>query len=624
MSGRYVFDIETDGLLDETSLIHSLVLYDLDRSELHSFADQPGYRPIIDGLDLIRAADLVVGHNILTFDLPAIEKITGRDSGDANVFDTLVASRLIYTNLQDDDFRAAKRRKVNLFPASLVGSHSLEAWGYRLHEKKGDFGKTTDWKQWSQKMQTYCEQDVRVNVALYEKIIAEKYSDRALKLEHDFQQVIFMQECFGFNFDSAGAQTLYEQLKAKREELIASLQSVFPPVVEELKTPAYWEAGNGETTIVGETKTDACAQIRAQFGKVGKDWTFTPGPFKVRSHPFNPASRDEVARRLKEKGWTPTAFTETGKPQVDEETLKTADFPEAKLMLEFFLLEKRIGQIAEGSKAWIKLAKKGRIHGGVITNGAVTGRCTHRNPNVSQVPGVKSPYGRECRSLFRADEGFMLVGADASGLELRCLGHYLALWDGGAYGNEVVTGDIHSRNQALAGLPTRDNAKTFIYGLLYGAGDAKLGSIVGGNSDDGAKLRSRFMSGLPAYKSLVNEIKRRVKDRGYLTGLDGRRLHVRSAHSALNTLLQSAGALIVKLGTVLLYEACIERGWKWGEDFANVAHIHDEVQIQARPEIAQEIGNLAVESFAEAGRQFNFRVPISGTFSVGRSWAETH
>lgn len=624
---RYVFDIESDGLLDSITKIHSLVLYDLDTRDLFSFTPDgspySGRTGIEEGIELLMDADLLVGHNILKFDLPAIEKVTGRRyTGER--FDTLTVSRLIWTNLADQDFNLAKRKKLSHFPADMVGKHSLKAWGFRLGILKGNFGELTDWKDWSPEMQSYCEQDVRVSVALYERIQKENYSPRAIKLEHDFQDVIFKQERFGFGFDVQAAQALSDVLTSKRDALAAKLREVFPDTVEETKTPAYWTGVLNDVRVTGATKGEVQSQIKSTYGKIGNLWVYERGPNIVKRIPFNPGSRLQVAERLMARGWKPTSFTDTGQPQVDDDILEASDIPEAEVMAEFFMLEKRIGQLAEGKKAWLKLVNNGRIHGELITNGAVTGRCTHQRPNVSQVPAVKVPYGRECRSLFTADSGFMLVGADASGLELRCLGHYLAAWDDGDYGREVVSGDIHTRNQQLAGLPTRDNAKTFIYGLLYGAGDAKIGSIISGGADDGARLRAKFMAGLPAYAKLVSAIKARAKERGYLLGLDGRRLHVRSPHAALNTLLQSAGALIVKLGTVLLYEACIARGWKWGEDFANVAHIHDEVQIQARPEIAEELGKLAVASFTEAGKQFGFRVPIDGTYSVGPNWAATH
>lgn len=276
-----------------------------------------------------------------------------------------------------------------------------------------------------------------------------------------------------------------------------------------------------------------------------KDGDIVKGNHKTKTIPFNPASRDQIAERLIKRGWKPQAY-EGKRPAINEGVLKSIDTPEASLLLEYLLVSKRLGQLAEGQQAWLKLEKGGRIHGSVLTNGTVSGRCSHRNPNVAQVPAVRAPYGSECRELFKAPEGKVLVGCDASGLELRALAGYLFPYDNGAYAKEILTGDIHTANQKAAGLQTRDQAKTFIYAFLYGAGDAKIGEIVGGSSKEGKRLKASFMSKTPAIKRLTNAVAEAVSTRGTLRGLDGRPLPCRSAHSALNLLLQSAGAVIMK------------------------------------------------------------------------------
>jgi DNA polymerase I-like protein with 3'-5' exonuclease and polymerase domains len=286
------------------------------------------------------------------------------------------------------------------------------------------------------------------------------------------------------------------------------------------------------------------------------------------------------------------------------------------------MVQKRIGQLAEGDQAWLKkVGNDDRIHGSVITNGAVTGRATHSNPNMAQVPSVSAPFGTECRTLFHVPQGKSLVGADLSGLELRCLAHYMAKWDGGSYGRTLLEGDIHTVNQNAAGLPTRNQAKTFIYGFLYGAGAAKIGSIVGKGAAEGQRLKSRFLKQLPALAKLVEAVQY-ASNRGYLLGLDGRKLFVRSSHAALNTLLQSAGALIAKQSLVEFDRLVLERGWS--DKVKLVAWIHDEIQVETDEDIAEEVGTLAVRAFELAGTYFGFRIPITGEFRVGRNWAETH
>lgn len=591
---RFVFDIETDGFLEELTKIHCLVLKDIDSEQVYSFRPSQ----IREGLSLLAQAELLIGHNIIKFDLPAIRKLYPDFHTQAQIRDTIVCSRLIWTNLKERDF--AYLNKHPEFPRQFIGKHSLEAWGYRLGLLKGEFHKEADWSRWSEAMQSYCEQDVEVTHRLWQKIQAKHYAEQAIQLEHDFAEIIFHQECHGFHFDVEAASELYGQLCQRRYELESELAEIFPPW--EIRTTFIPKANNSKYGYQKGVATE-----------------------KVKVIEFNPGSRDHIADRLMAlRGWKPSEYTNEGKPKVDETILDELPWPEAKLLSEYLMLQKRIGQLAEGRQAWLKLEKNGRIYGRVNTNGAVTGRCTHHQPNIAQVPSTGVPYGKECRSLFTAPDGYCLVGADASGLELRCLAHYMGRFDGGAYAKELLEGDIHTTNQNAAGLPSRDDAKRFIYGFLYGAGDAKIGSIIGKGAKEGRKLKNKFLRKTPALKRLKEEITAKVDERGYLVGLDGRLLHVRSQHSALNTLLQSAGALLVKQATVFLYRELTEKGYVWGRDWAQVAHIHDEIQLQVRTELAEEVGTIAVRCFERAGEHFNFRCPITGEFKVGKTWAETH
>ena len=600
-----LFDIETDGLLDETSTIHCICAKDFLTGESFSFG--PG--EIEDGLGLLCQSRLLVAHNGLCFDIPAIQKLHPSLLL-PRLFDTLTASRLIWTNLKDLDFTRLRKKSCR-FPPKLAGSHSLDAWGQRLGVMKGDYGKTTEnaWNQWSEDMQRYCEQDVEVLEALYRHILDQRYSPEALALEHEFQAVIFHQERTGVWFDERAAQSLYAELAMRRNDAVTTLQEVFPPKrIEEVFIP---KANNRTRGYV-------------------KGVPFT----KVRYETFNPASRQQIADRLMEKhGWKPSEFTDTGQPKVDEDVLASLPFPECKPLVDYLELLKIIGMLAEGKNGWLKLVgPDGRIHGRVITNGAVTGRCTHNSPNLAQIP-ARGQYGKHCRALFAAPPPLVQVGADASGLELRMLAHYLAAYDGGAYAKVLLEGDIHTANQHAAGLETRDNAKTFIYAFLYGAGDEKLGSIVAPLASSavqtkrGRALKDRFFRSLPAIKRLIDDVQGVLTGPGkrpYLIGIDGRHLHIRSSHSALNTLLQSAGAVLMKLATVIFHMEAQRRGLRLGGDYAQVLHVHDEAQFNTTPEKADALGKLFVESIELAGRHFGMRCPTTGEFKVGANWAETH
>ena len=595
-----IFDIETNGLLDTLDRIHVLVIKDADSKQVHKFInDGRGTNNIEDGVKMLMNADLVVGHNIIKFDIPAIQKLFPWFNIPVdNIRDTLVLSRLLWADVDEDDFKRLRKG----FPKGLIGSHSLGAWGYRLGILKGDYGKQEDaWSCYSDEMLEYCVQDVEVTAALWQRILSEEPPSRAVELETWFAYVIAKQERHGYPFDKEKAVALYLKLLARRQELDEELKSVFKP----------WYVSEGEYVPKADNK------------KLG----YTKGAplTKVKLVEFNPGSRQQIADRLiKLYGWKPKDFTESGQPKVDEAILKSLKYPPAQLLSERLMIDKRIGQLAEGEHAWLKLEKNGRIHGSVNTIGAVTGRCTHSYPNIAQVPSVRAPYGAECRELFYAPPGFKQVGADASSLELRCLAHYMARYDGGAYAKELLEGDIHTANQKAAGLPTRDDAKRFIYAFLYGAGDAKIGEIVGKGAAAGRRLKENFLKRTPALKRLREDVIAAVRKRGYLRGIDGRKLRIRSEHAALNTLLQSAGALLVKQATINLYKELTRRGYEFGKDWAMVAHVHDEFQLHAREEIAEEVAEVAVWSIRQAGHDFNWRCPLDGEAKIGRNWAETH
>lgn len=299
---------------------------------------------------------------------------------------------------------------------------------------------------------------------------------------------------------------------------------------------------------------------------------------------------------------------------------KNTELKEAALMLSrYLLLQKRVSQIEQWFDA---LGDDGRIHGRVITNGAVTGRMTHMAPNMAQIPNAGSVYGHECRHCWTVEEGNVLVGCDASGLELRMLAHYMK---DEKYVRTVVEGsskdgtDVHTINQKAAELPTRDSAKTFIYAFLYGAGDAKIGSIIGGTATDGKRLKEKFLKQTPSLKGLIDRVSKYTSS-GSVPGLDGRRIWVRSEHAALNSLLQGAGAIVMKKALVLFMETVHKKRW----NVKLVANVHDEIQFECPPEIAEEAGKACRQAIIDAGVHFKLRCPLDGEYKIGSSWASTH
>jgi len=585
---RLAFDIETNGLLDKLDMVHCIVAKDLETGEVFSF--NPTNLP--HALELLSSAEELVGHNIMGFDLPALRKVYPDWRYEGRVTDTLIASRLIHADLTGEDF--TKNWLPEDLPKRLFGSHSLKAWGMRLTHFKDDYD--GGWSAWSQEMQDYCEQDVEVTYSLYKHLAIDDYSKKAIDLEHDLAAICEEIGNNGWTFDYKAATQLYSGLAQTRAKLEAELQELFEP----------WEV---HETIVPKVNNS----------KLGyeKGVPFT----KTKVIEFNPNSRKHIQRCLVAKyGWKPKEWTPSGEAKIDESVLTKLDYPEAKKLAQMFLLQKRIGQLAEGRQAWLKLYDEtdGKLRHTIVPNGAVTGRATHRSPNLAQVPAARAMYGKECRELFTVPEGYVLVGSDLSGLELRCLAHYMGDDD---YTKQILEGDIHSYNQKAAGLPTRDQAKTYIYAALYGAGSLRLGQIVGGGAKEGTKLKQNFEKAVPAYRQLRDSVAIAC-ERGYLIGLDGRRLAVRSEHAALNTLLQSAGALICKQWLSLIFHELKREGLK---DHAYImAWVHDEVQIAARKGYENDVGHIARRMAKEAGEAFNLQIPIEAEYSVGRSWADTH
>lgn len=578
-----IFDIEANGFLESVTDIHSLVI-DLD-GHTHSFAKED----VRQGVELLLNTETLVGHNIICYDLPALTKVFGVKF-DNKVFDTMNVSRLIYTNLLDIDFKTKK------CPKRLYGKHRLEAWGHRLGEHKGDY--KGPWDKWSDTMQEYCEQDVKVTKALYNLLKSKNYSERAIEIEHEFQKIIHRQEVNGILFDTETATQYAARVGADIKERKDTLRRLMPVKIKR----------QGSLT----PKRDHRGLGYKQGCPLSKISITDP----------NPGSREQVVNYFKEKGWEPAIFTDVGNPKLDDEILRELPYEGASEFADLFERIKVQGYLETGKNSWLKLAKNGRIYGRVITNGAVTGRCTHHTPNLAQIPAVRSYMGKECRSLFHSGLGYM-VGADASGLELRMLAHYLSPYDEGKYAKEIITGDIHTANQRAANLETRDQAKTFIYAFCYGAGNAKLGSIVTGSHDDeynksvGTELRESFLSKVKGLRQLTSLVKGAAQ-KGYLKGLDGRHLHIRSDHKALNTLLQGAGAVIMKQANINFWQDC-------QYECQQVLNVHDEWEVVTN--IHKETGNigeLMVSSIKKAGKDFNLRIELDGEYKIGRNWAEVH
>jgi len=568
---KLVVDIESDSLMElvvdkggirkECSAVHCVVTMELDTGVVRTFTS----RDCFLGLNsYLGKATLLIGHNILGFDLECLRRMFGFTKK-VDVYDSLVVSKLMHPD-------------INNHP---LGGNSLECWGNHLGVPKINYQGT--WEELTDDMIEYCKQDVAVAAAIYhdqQKWIKANNYEKIVALEHMASRILASQTANGFGFDLHSGEKLIIDLRCFKAGVEDQMRSIFPD-----KVTQRWSEKTGKR-------------------------------LKDAVEVFNPGSRKQIAERLNEKyGWV-APQTENGNPNVDADVLKDLDYPEAKILVEYFDVIKLLGQVED----WVSRAsatRDGRIHGFVNVQGAATGRCTHSQPNVAQVSG-----DHRARSLWVPHDGHVLLGSDLSGLELRMLAHYMHKYDHGQYADVILNGDIHRHNQEKAGLPTRDMAKVFIYGFLYGAGDAKVGKIVGGSSKQGAALKAQFLKEIPALAKVKQEVEFQTAKNGGLVLPDGRRVPVRSAHAALNTLLQGAGAVVSKYWMIVANRNLEKR---FGADkILQLAYVHDELQFSCPQEIAEEAGKIIVASATEAGTRLGINMRIDAAYQIGKSWADTH
>ena len=485
-------------------------------------------------------------------------------------FDAPILNRLTGSTIKVNQVRDTLIES-QLYNPVRDGGHSLASWGERLKFPKGDFN-TFD--MYTPDMLEYCRQDVRLTHKVAQELEKEgkKFSGKSYDLELKVRAIVDQQERNGFTFNLREAMSFLAVLEEEQQSLEDKAQEMFEPVEVQLKT-------------------------------------------KVKYIPFNIASRKQIAERLMERGWKPKKFTDKGNVIVSEEILNTIKMPEAQMFSRYFLLQKRTGLV----RAWIEACQDdGRVRGRVMTLRTITGRMAHNSPNMAQVPASYSPYGKECRSLWTISNlnTHVLIGTDASGLELRCLAHYM---NDPAFTHEVINGDVHTANMKAAGLTDRDQAKTFIYAFLYGAGAAKIGKVVGGSAKAGQQLITKFLSNMPKLKELRENIIE-ASQVGTISALDGRLLHIRADYASLNTLLQGAGAIICKQWLVHI----MERIRKSGVDAKLVASIHDEYQFEVSKKDAKEFGKITKDAMKETEKTLDVKCPLDCDFKIGTTWMETH
>ena len=592
-----VFDIEANGLLDEATDIHCIAVSEN--------GDEPvcyGPDKLQEALEWMKGATNLIGHNIIQYDLPLLRKLLGWDVPvGVQIKDTFLLSRMCFPDMLHKDAKLAK------IPRTEWGKYSLRSFGHRLGMHKGDYD---DWTAYTDEMAEYCKQDVRVTHRLWEKLPSSGITGPAVRMETEFACLAFRMQQKGIEFDRDAAIDLFKQLDEKKGEILDALVDLVPPKRQEMKTPQYWI--DPVTDVHFVKKTDAPSGIRKEL---------VAGPLKVKETKFNPMSRPQVAEFLVTRGWEPSAKTATGQVKVDESILsQIPDIPEASLVADLYRVQKIFAMLTGDRRGWLSLERNGRVHPKLKTLGAYSGRTSCVDPNLQQVPSTRLPFGKECRALFTASKDNVLVGCDAKSLEVRCFAHYMARFDDGEFADVVLRGDIHQANADMMECD-RQTAKNTFFALIYGASSRKIAAMLDIPMRRASALVTRLFNERPAMRRLINKVKKTSAEKGYFKGLDGRILRPRSEHSAVNLLIQSAGACVSKRAALNLDFHIMSNDWA---DTHIVGFIHDEMIIETPDTNVGDVVSTAIQSFKETTEQYKLRCPMDGDAMIGMNWSEIH
>lgn len=692
-----VFDIEADALLDEVTRVWCICIFCVQSQKMFTYGPDA-----LDGaLKHLSESEMLIGHNILGYDIPVLAKVLQwKPAKTQQVRDTFVISRLAHSDLKDTDMANFRKMRLN---KKNIGSHSLGAWGERLGTRKIEF---EDFSQFTPDMLKYCEQDVRVNVDLWQCSVLQKPSFK--EFAEQFEEDVLLEQRVHYEYSKMGyrgikfnvdrARDVIADIEERKREVRERINAIVPPVVEEMKTAEYWEMEwpSGETSRF-PTKSEAEYE-RKRLKHKPAECFLRRGPNKTKTHEFNPGSSKQIREYLVGRyGWVSPQLTKRGVELLEngleyealarqygstkEEHLRLLDYEEAQLFADSAVLNKIGGMVAGDGKgsAWLdRVDSSGRMQFSLHHIGCVTQRSSMTSPNLQQTPSVvidrdtKEPvwgfegrYGCDCRAMFEPSEGYVLVGMDLSGIEGCMLAHFLSPYDSGAYIQQVLTGDVHQQNvdsiKRFADYKIgRGDTKPCYYGLLYGIGLEKQGRQVVACCDDarndfealraqyerdpsrirrtkrvgkstvpmrpdscafadvGEKVNTALSSGIDGFRSLVGDVKKASK-RGYLKVFN-RRIPVRKAHAALNTLLQGSAGIIAKRWFVRICDVIRYRKY----NAYPLLVVHDETQTEVVPEHLEGFTQDGLAAIGWAGRYYNMRLPLSGEAKYGRNWQETH
>ena len=623
-----VWDYEANGLLPEVTKTNCAVIKDPRGMGESHVIDPSG---VNEAHKILENYDILVGQNIIGYDLPMLKKIYNWEPKESQIIlDTLWMSKMYFPDIE--------------------GGHSAAAWGKRLGHKKIKYTPPdNDWNNYDEDQLIYCEGDVDVTINQFNKLLEllANFSWKSIVCEMKVASIIQRQMTTGFVFDFHSAEQLYAELSDREAGIEDRVRETFKPIAKFVKEVQPRVTIKKKLSSVGlgyYKDTDMIPVPEFTVSYLDKHIP-TSGAFsRIEWQEFSLSSRPQIANRLTLAGYKLTKFTPTtekgggGNPIIDDVVLKEAvdsGILIAKPLAEYFLVTKRKA-LVHGclDKAELKNGLY-RIHGYVDSLGATTNRMTHSSPNVAQTPathkdkagnhilGFEGGYGHEFRDLFTTKAGYTLVGCDADGLELRCLAHYMGDKEYAEtiiHGDSAIGTDVHSVNMRAAGLSSRDLAKTFIYAFLYGAGDKKIGSITGGTSKDGKRLKERFLRFTPKLAALKARINGIAESRNWIRGIDGRVLRIRHAYAALNTLLQGMGAVVMKYWVVEVARVADKEGLDWNP----VANIHDEGQFEVLNAHVTRFSEICEQAFLTISEDLELKCLCTGSAISGTSWAYTH
>lgn len=630
---RVVIDIECNALLNPTR-IWVVVCKDIDTGKYHIFKENQydELRTFLSGCSLI------IGHNYLGYDGIHLQRLVGHPLDVERVLDTLVVSKLVD------------------YPRK---GHSIEDYGEEFGEEKLDFH---DFSKYSEDMETYCIRDVDICHRIYNKYsryINRPEHQQSIRLEHSFQLVCNKLHNDGFAFNSKKASQLLEKVTAELSLLDKDILDAFPPRDKLIREfiPRATKFGTISKTSIPRSLWDNISDY-----KVGETYRLS------RPEVFNPSSHRQIIAVLNEAGWRPTDKTKTHIEldrvrkrtaeeeaklkslqqtgwKVNENNLETlpSNAPKpARLLAKRILLESRRRTLTE----WLDLVDgTGRIHGRFQGLGAWTHRMSHQHPNTANIPneldtaGKKKILGKELRSLWMAPKNRLLVGVDAEGIQLRIFAHYI---NDPEFTRALVEGrkddktDPHSLNQRILGsaCKSRAAAKRFIYALLLGAGMGKLAEILGCTVPECEEALSHLMSRYTGWAFLKEHVFPKDARRGWLIGLDNRRVRIpgdtesNRRHLAMSGYLQNGEAVVMKSATL--------KWWQKLEDYDAklVNFVHDEWQVECpnNLDIALSIAEMMAGSLQSVGQELNLKCPLAGSYwnddlkdyTIDTNWSKTH